>query len=426
MIPVRFLRSRLLRAAFLLPLPFLSACDEELPEAPRLSQQVVVRYPTTFRTQIASGTTVRFVNRDNGQQFERITDGAGTVTFDGLPAGTYDISASRSLTAAEAQDLTQIQGAQPQQLAAARNGLVLSQQPGSFLELRLAGSALSQLVFKEVFYNGSANNPAPGITFANQFFEIFNNSDQVVFLDSLCIGNVAGPAGQINPTTVVYPYTSDQANVYLTQVYMIPGTGQQYPLQPGQSIVIAQDGINHRAINTGYLLDLSTADWETFNERPSAPFDVDGPTVPNMVRLYQNSTIDFFPSVFGGSLVIFRIPSAVQRFTIGNPLALTSQPETPGNTNLVWQLPASNVLDAFEGLRDATSGSFKRIPVGLDAGFVFVRSGLRPDGTESTTYVSKSFRRRTARQEGGRRYLQDTNNSTADFEEITPPTPRGF
>ena len=74
------------------------------------------------------------------------------------------------------------------------------------------------------------------------------------------------------------------------------------------------------------------------------------------------------------------------------------------------------VIDAFEALKDAGSGSFKRIPVALDAGFVFA----------SNTYTAESFRRKTRTTINGRRVLQDTNNSTNDFELLTKPSPKAF
>jgi hypothetical protein len=90
----------------------------------------------------------------------------------------------------------------------------------------------------------------------------------------------------------------------------------------------------------------------------------------------------------------------------------------PGSTSTTQyvKIPNGIVIDAFEALKDANSASFKRIPVALDAGFVFA----------SNTYTSESFRRKTKATINGRRVLQDTNNSATDFELLTKPTPKGF
>ncbi len=77
------------------------------------------------------------------------------------------------------------------------------------------------------------------------------------------------------------------------------------------------------------------------------------------------------------------------------------------------RIPNSLVIDSFEGLRDAESSSFQRIPAALDAGFVFA----------TDTYVGESFRRKVALTQDGRTVLQDTNNSGNDFERLDAPTP---
>jgi archaellum component FlaF (FlaF/FlaG flagellin family) len=82
----------------------------------------------------------------------------------------------------------------------------------------------------------------------------------------------------------------------------------------------------------------------------------------------------------------------------------------------VTRVPNALVVDAFEALQNGNSGAYKRVPAALDAGFVFA----------SGTYTSQSARRKVATTIGGRRVLQDTNNSSNDFDIITPPTPRGF
>ncbi|MGF1925954.1 MAG: DUF4876 domain-containing protein, partial [Bacteroidia bacterium] len=90
----------------------------------------------------------------------------------------------------------------------------------------------------------------------------------------------------------------------------------------------------------------------------------------------------------------------------------------PGSTSATTyvKIPNALVIDAFEALKDATSGSFKRVPVGVDAGFVFARD----------TYSAESFRRKVSTTINGRRVLQDTNNSGNDFEKLASPTPKRF
>ncbi len=108
----------------------------------------------------------------------------------------------------------------------------------------LNGTNPKPLVFKEIYYTGS-RTPGNGTYFSDQFYEIYNNSDEVIYADSLCIANTGGASGQ-TATGRTWGFRPDQQFVYLQNVWMIPGNGHQHPIQPGESIVIAQDGIDHQ------------------------------------------------------------------------------------------------------------------------------------------------------------------------------------
>ena len=64
---------------------------------------------------------------------------------------------------------------------------------------------------------------------------------------------------------------------------------------------------------------------------------------------------------------------------------------------------------------DVTS---KRLQSDIDAGYAVISS--------VNGYNHESVERKVSRQEGGRYYLTDTNNSTADFVICTDPTPRQY
>lgn len=265
----------------------------------------------------------------------------------------------------------------------------------------LHGQSLQgKLVIKQCYYTGS-RTPANTNYFSDQFHEIYNNSPDTVFVDSLCIADVFGPSGQINPTTTPTPFQNDQGNVYVNNIWMIPGTGREHPLPPGRSIIIAQDGVNHLEFNANSV-DLSNADWETYKTGGNAN-DTDNPDVPNMVQVHVVSGFDWLVTVFGPGIIIFKAP---------DPAALESV-TPPNSTEPRKKVPNALVIDAFEALRDANSGSFKRIPLALDAGFTFA----------SGTYTRESAMRKVDTTISGRQVLQDTDDSGEDFL-IGPPVVR--
>jgi hypothetical protein len=386
----------------------LGACsDPSSPaEVATFALEVRVEYPPTYAQQGAEGARVILTSTERNTADTAVAGVGGLAAFTRVIPGSYTVSASRDISAVEAEQLT------GQAESVTLNGIAPAQ---SFLErpttppvLRLSGSRLGDLVIKEVYYTGS-KTPSGGNYFSDQFVEIYNNATDTVFLDGLLIGDAFGNSGQINPASLPTPYQDDQSSVHLSSIWRVPGTGTQHPLAPGASIIIAQDGINHRTDPNGNALspvDLGTANWETFNARDDGR-DLDAPAVPNLARIIHRGGFDWLITVFGPGVVIFRAPDVAALDTV---LA-------PGSTATYrTRVPNALVIDAFEALQNGASGPYKRLPAAIDAGFVFAGG----------TYTSQSARRKVARVVNGRRVLQDTNNSTNDFEIITPPTPRGF
>ena len=368
--------------------------------------KIAVQYPETYSTRSAANTEVKLTSKGTGTAISAFTNGEGIATFSDVVPGTYDVAVNKSLSATESQTLTGL--AQATVLNAAKTDVIISAPQSPDITLQLSGSAVGSLLIKEVYFTGS-RTAAGGTYFSDQFIELYNNSTEVIYLDGLCIADLYGNSGLINPSSLPTPFHTDNANSYAGNVWRIPGTGTQHPLAPGASIVIAQDGVNHKeaTLNPNSPVDLSTADFETYNERPDNR-DADAPGVPNLERLYFTGGFDWLLTVFGPGVVIFRTEDF-------SKLEMVPLPGSTSTTTYV-KIPNALVIDAFEALKDATSGSFKRVPVGLDAGFVFA----------SNTYTAESFRRKVATTINGRRVLQDTNNSASDFEKLTTPTPKSF
>ncbi|ODS85963.1 MAG: hypothetical protein ABS46_01580 [Cytophagaceae bacterium SCN 52-12] len=389
----------------LLPLMLLTACEKDRPGKLETADIIVnVVFPATYSQQGAAGATVTLTNASDASVKTATTNSEGNAVFQEVLPGTYTFSASKNLTAAEAESLTGINT--PVSLNATQGSVTISAANNPTFTLRLQGSAAGSLLIKEVYYTGS-KTPSGGNYFSDQFVEIYNNSTDTLYLDSLCIADAYGNSGLINPTSLPTPYKEDQDHVYVGNVWRIPGSGKDHPLAPGQSILIAQDGVNHKEeeLNPNSPVDLSAAEWETYNERPDNR-DADAPGVPNLERLYFTGGFDWLLTVFGPGVIIFKADF--------NSLEQVPIPGSPLDPRI--KVPNSVVIDAFEALKDGNSADFKRIPAGLEAGFVFA----------DDTYTMQSFRRKVATVINGRRVLQDTNNSASDFEKLSAPTPKGF
>jgi hypothetical protein len=262
---------------------------------------------------------------------------------------------------------------------------------------------VGNFLFKEIYYTGATGSSGQHY-FHDQFVEIYNAANGTLYADGLLIGDVHGVAGEINPGQEPTPFGMDTEHVYLNSVWQVPGTGKDYPIEPGKTLLIAHDATNHQPDSP---LDLTAADFETYNEREDMK-DVDWPIAPNLTRIHFTGGFDWLLPVFGAAVVVFRAedPSVLERVDI------------PGASELGPRIKVPNalVIDAFEALQNANSGAYKRVPTALDKGFVFA----------SDTYTGESARRKIIGEEDGRKILADTNDSSADFEILAQPAPRSF
>lgn len=391
----------------MLAMTTLGACSNEDDADPAVDFSVVVTYPESYQDTYAQGVSVEMTNSFTGNKSTATTDADGKAYFSSLLPGAYTITASKALDAQQA--LAQVGLEEEVSLNAALNNQQVTVS-GQTLEIQLTGSPVGGFVIKEMYYAGAVNTNG-----SDAFYEIYNNSTETLYADSLCIGDVVGnPYSSSN--SIPSGFKSDEQHLYFLNILMVPGNGTTYPVQPGESIVIARSAINHKSDaelgNPNSPVDLGSgiADFEAYWTIPATLRDIDNVDVPNMIihYAYSQTVFDWWPTVFGPSIAIFRHPdpASLPQFT------------QPGFTSTVTypQLPVTYVIDAVDCIRNPTVTDFKRLPTALDAGFQAV----------SNNNSGESVRRKVRTTVGDRRVLQDTNNSTNDFEVLTTPTPKSW
>ena len=107
------------------------------------------------------------------------------------------------------------------------------------IDLPISGQKISPLVFKEIFYAGTAK-----FYFRNQFYEIYNNSEETLYLDDIYFANLYPT--KATPILPVWPQEDGDKYVYTDRIWKFPGNGTTYPLKPGESCVISQFAANHK------------------------------------------------------------------------------------------------------------------------------------------------------------------------------------
>lgn len=287
------------------------------------------------------------------------------------------------------------------------------------LEMNASGVGVTPLVFGEIYYSGS-RTVKNTVWFRDQFYEIYNNSLDRIYLDGLYFATLVPMATSAKVAT--WPPEDEDNYVYADRVWKIPGNGTDYPLEPGESFVIAQFAANQQLdiYNPNSPVNCFSAEFEFNMNNPNFP---DQPAV-NMEHVFyygeaaMGTVPQYLTAVFGGAYVIFR-PKEGDTYDPVNDKSMQTK-DLSGNLskNQVYaKVPISYVLDAVEAGRNEADIQNKRVPSILDAGMTYVGS----------TYVGQSVARKlVGTNEDGTPILEDTNNSTDDFDRNLVPQFRRY
>ncbi|MEE1885714.1 DUF4876 domain-containing protein [Pedobacter flavus] len=386
---------------------------------------------------------VTLTNKTDGRIIKGISDASGLIVFESVTPGNYSVVAALTISAKDYQLLTGTTIAQDIVFNGSLETNIVANS--GTLTINLQSGAIGDWVIKQIYYGGSSTTN--GAVFRDQFIEIYNNSNQVLYADSLYISQIFGKNTRVSAVDTADPaYLSNgQYNwanaigmnvanpnsnyVYMKSLLMIPGNGKQYPVQPGASIIIAQNAQNHKASYVGsdgkpvsvknpeLTIDLSNADFEAYygdleGINPLAS-DTDNPLIPNVKVFFRGGDRDLILNNNGyEGIVIFKSKT--------NPTELPGFPSPEikaisNTTTLYKQLPINLIIDAVDIAHTTPSSrAAKRMPDAIDAGFTFTLGGA---------YSSHAVIRTTSKTIDGRRILKDTNNSTEDFVSINMADP---
>lgn len=418
-----------------------------------ISYKFSVQYDETFDNLAAKNVSVKLRNTNTSDEYTVVTDSDGNANFTSIIPGTYDVNATVTMSA---NDFNTTFGYTPETdevvFNASLNQINVTTNNSSN-NLVLKTARLGDLVIKQIYYGGS--HAQQGASFRDQFIEIFNNSNEIIYADGLYIAQVMGKSNTtVNENTLASGQwdwskslgmtMGSSANtdyVYADYVFQIPGNGSQYPIQPGESIVLAQSAQNHKSPlvdltgepisiqNPDLTIDLSTADFEAYlgnfrvaiGEEPYK-FDLQNPAVTDLLvgywgrEGYWNGNKDFIMDSQGrDSYVIFRSETFNFNDYPSPDVKEIVKTET-SHTGFNLQIPANIIIDGVETQHANTANtSPQKLPSSIDNSFTRI----------SAAFSSKSIIRKTKTTINGRKILQDTNNSSEDFISIQA-NPKGF
>ncbi|MFD2744652.1 MULTISPECIES: DUF4876 domain-containing protein [Sphingobacterium] len=427
------------------------ACKKDVsPENQSVSIDIMASYVnSTYSEKLElSEITIQVFDLAGKEVFKGETDVQGRVKVPNLAPGRYTIQGTKTYAVDNFNAVSGLSEEFDVIFSSALESYDVNLNSEKSFAVELSNGTYGALVIKQIYYAGSDANK--GANFRDHFIEIFNNSETVQYADQLYFAEAHG-ANSAN-TTYAYQARSGQydwsrsfgmptnihANsdyVYARTILQLPGNGEQYPVSPGESIVIAATAVNHKQPYQGtdgvgisiqnpeLTVDLSQADFEAYyapyvdRGRPIAS-DVDNPNVPNVIvhRRAGNATDLILSSNGQHSYIIFRDQNM-------GPIASWKSYDLPfadgreRTDGMYVQIPVTNIIDAVEIQSSSTTTTYpKKFTAQSDAGWIAVEGGARS---------SNSVIRKTKEIVNGRRVLMDTNNSTADFVTIKA-NPRGF
>jgi len=296
------------------------------------------------------------------------TDANGFVHFDHLPYAYYTVEAHSFISTGEFTEI-EVVGAKVLDLVA--DSL---QGENVYIDSLSMESSKRGLKINEIYTSGPKNRI---YYFYDLFLELYNGLSETAYLDGMVILRLSTTKDLFADTLAV------------TNIYQFPGTpitGRQYPIEPGEFMVLAGKAMNHNAIGpiAGLSVDLSNANWEFRNL--IEPGGYDNPNVPDITtnngKVVQKSRVDFLVGITGDGIAL---------------CDGRDYDQTDG-------IDINTVVDCVEYSSSETHT--KEVPYSLDASF---------GGIGQTKYNGESLERV--------RPGFDTNNSRVDFVIINAPTP---
>ncbi|MFI3240846.1 MAG: DUF4876 domain-containing protein [Bacteroidales bacterium] len=389
---------RFLSIALLMGAVSFTSCDDPIEVAKTSTVTVNLSLPSYIVDGEISESTVVLTEKNSGAVSTQTT-----TTFE-IEEGTYDATFEGTVAYTEnGESLTAT-------LRGSASSISVAGETVSFpMTTFIYEEGNAGLVISEVFYTG--NLTAEGSQTSDQYFKIYNNSDEVQYLDGLMIAQSAFL------TTTKQDYTPDIMSTHFSTDAFIsfPGNGTDYPVEPYSYVTVANDAVNYDEINPGIGFDLSGADFEIYWESLT---DTDNPAVANMVNSYG---LFIFHNRGFRSYALIKLDTTMDDFLANNyydaEYIFAFGDYSFDMKTSCYKVANENILDA---VNLSIEESFQWIVTDPSVDMGWTYCGYE-DG-DATRYGKAVVRKESGTDADGNVILLDTNNSTLDFNGHTTPT----
>lgn len=372
------------------------------------SLSVRVAYPEEYASYLREGVAVKLTDRNTSNVYTARTDARGAVDFS-VAAGHYRLSVL------DRPDPGSVFNGSVEQVDLARGDMEL--------EVELKFAKPGTILIKEIYSGGCPQDPpAIGSYADDKYIVLHNNSFDTYYLDGLCLGMVAPYNSNANN-----PWTSTDpsGNIVFQDfaavpdcIWMFPGTGKDYPLEPGEEVVVAYYGVDHtltysQSVNLnrkGYfvLYDMVYYPGNSSHPTPAPGDQIDeAHHMKVLKKTGTNTAVVYVISNNSPAVVLFRAPDD---FDLDAYLADDRQ-STIANGSIVYsKIPWTWIVDGVEVCNFSAATRNKRLHTDVDAGYV----GFSAVAQGHSIY--RVLDEEATADAGFDRYV-DTNNSSNDFYE---------
>lgn len=280
--------------------------------------------------------------------------------------------------------------------------LMPGQEAPDNIELPLTQAQSNALVIKEIYFGGckGLNNEDYQ---ADQYVTLYNNSNETIYLDGLCIA-VVDPGSNMESPWMEH---TDMRRIPVNDLtWQFPGSGKEYPLAPGEETTIATNAVDHTGgeFQHANSVDLSGVDWGFWDVSLKRQNITAGVKPMNLLLNLNPTLVMYALPVFGPTIMVFSLQDSPATY-VEDPDNRESRPKANNQNRQFLMIPQEWVIDCVECVRDVNS--LKRVPNELDNGKCYI-SGER--------YSGRSIIRKKKETLDGRIVYQDTNNSSDDME----------
>lgn len=382
--------------------------DKDDPQTPKTSTKINLELPINIQAKDFKNALVLLTNKATKvvysvKEFSK-TEKGYTAEIKDIPVGTYSVLAHGILTYEAGGKEVSIE------VNTINENVQITENSSNQINLLLNVSTGKEgFVISEIFFRGT-QTPNGKAYFADQYIKITNNTSKLMYADSLVIMESAFTNG------VKHKYIKDYRNEGFAAgaIYMIPGKGKDVPVKPGETLLLALNGKNHKSVNASSF-DLSNANFEFYDVSTNNYKDEQNANVKDLERIFTTSASILVLNMRGNkAYAIGKIQGTIKDFLKNNYYEAQYNNDVNGKlmTNKSYFLPSAWIIDAVNVDMKDNPHDWNIIPVSMDNGFTYCSDNAKDKSGIGTAVVRK--------MKNGK-YV-DTNNSTNDFTPKAKPT----